>query len=651
MSYRLRSRLAQLNATLLALATLLLTAHFMVERVETAGQRLVSEAMAHIEALATGVAARAPVAGQGELEALLLRAAAYPGLQELRLIGADGQVLAHVRRRAMGPAFALPPGGVLTAPGQAERIVQWQGATRASDRFSWEAERLIVWRSLQAYGTSGHLQLEMSLDPLKQELRQGFAEGVLATLAAALLGAAVIFIWMRRPVRVIRAATDHAGRLFRAPGEKLICPRAGRELDDLVAALNETSVGLQALLDTVAEAVLIVDADDLVVRANRAAEALFARTQQDLVSQPMTALLPDWTPAAVDPADAPRTHSCEVRDRHGRRFPVELSVGGFRHESLPHWIVSLRVVSLRPESEEYRRQAQAAADAASQMTRAFLANISHEIRTPLNAILSMTQLALETALTAQQREYLRAAKESAERVLSRVNDLLDLARLESGELAMQPAAFPLRELFEHTLRRLEPRCRAKGLGLWLEFDARLPERIEADAECLQQILGNLVDNAIKFTQAGGVTVSVDRRHCHEPHCLHVCVEDTGIGIPTERIGALFDPFNRVGASTRQGQEGTGLGLALCSRLVELLGGHIWVESQLGEGSRFHFTLRYTPVGVVPQEIGPAGLRAAASRTSPLLPRPAEPGSAGTPEAHTQEDGAIAPPGPAVSRPG
>lgn len=657
MAYRLRSRLALLNALFLALTTASLAAHFVWKQATNATQRLIQEATAHIETLAVRMAALAPHVGPAVLEATMLQSAAFPGLRELRWIGPEGQVLAHIRQRGLGPAMALPPGGALNAPSQAERSVQWQTDVQASDRFSWDADRLVVWQSLRGLGAEGHLQMEIGLQPLKQELREGVVEGALATLAAALLGAAVMLIWMRRPVRALRAATELATRLPHSPGDKIAIPRAGREFAALVDALNEASAGLQAkeqaLFDTVAEALLIVDADGRVARANRGAEGLFARTQEDLVGLPLTALLPDWTPAAIEPDDAPRTQSYEAQDRHGRRFPVEMSVSGFPHEPLAHWIVSLRDVSLRLEREEHRRQAQAAADAASQLKGAFLANIGQEIRTPLSAILGMTQRALETELTAQQREYLGAVRDAGERLLTLVNDILDLSRLESGELTMRPAAFPLRELFERTLRRLEPRSREKGLGLWLEFDDNLPDRIEADAERLQQVLSNLVDNALKFTQAGGVTVSVDRRHCFEPHCLHVCVEDTGIGIPTEKIGALFDPFSQVDSADPGGQDGAGLGLALCGRLVEMLGGHIWVESQVGEGSRFHFTLRYTPVGVAPEYIHPVAELRPAARLSPG-PAATQAGQAATGRTQAPSGEAIAPlPGsrPARSRSG
>ncbi len=617
MAYRLRPRLALLNALLLALTTAALATHFTVKLATKATQRLIQEATAHIETLAVRMAALAPHVGPADLEATMLHSAAFPGLRELRWVGPEGQVLAHIRQRGLGPAMALPPGGVLNAPSQAELSMQWQIGVQASDRFSWNADRLVVWQSLTGLGAAGHLQMEIGLEPLKQELSEGVVEGALATLAAALLGAAVMLVWMRRPVRAIRAATELATRLPHSPGEKLASPRAGRELEALVAALNEASAGLQAqqqalvaaetrlqaLFDTVAEALLIVDAEGKIVRANRGAEALLAQTRQDLQGQALSTFLPDWTAASSDPDTSFRPLSYEAQDRHGRRFPVEVSVGVCQHGPLPCWVISLRDVSLRLQAEEQARTARVAAEAASQMKAAFLANISHELRTPLNAILGMTQRALKTKLTAQQREYLGAVRDSGERLLSLVNDILDLSQLESGELAMRPAAFPLRELFEHTLRRLEPHSREKGLGLWLELADNLPDRIEADAERLQQVLVHLVDNAIKFTQAGGVTVSVDRRHCFEPHCLHVCVEDTGIGIPTERIGALFEPFGRIDGSIPQ--EGAGLGLALCGRLVEMLGGHIWVESQVGEGSRFHFTLRYTPVGVVPECLHPA----------------------------------------------
>lgn len=619
MALRLRPRLAILNAFLLALTTALLAAHFVVKRADNATQRLIQEATAHVETLAAGLAALAPSIDPAVREAVLMQAAGHPGLRELRLLGAEGQVLAHIRQRGVGPAIAIPPGGVLTAPSHAERSLKWQASGRMTERFSWGADRLVVWQSLRGLGAEGHLQMEISLEPVKQDLREGIVEGGLATLAAALAGAALMLIWLRRPVRAIRAATDLAARMSQSAGAKLASLRAGRELEALVAALNEASAGLQAqqqalvaaetrlqaLFDTVAEALLIVDAEGKIERANRGAEALLAQTRQDLQGQALSTFLPDWTTAASDPDTSLRPLSYEAQDRHGRRFPVEVSVCGCQHGPLPCWVISLRDVSLRLQAEEQARTARAAAEAASQMKAALLANISHELRSPLNELLGVTRLALETELTAQQHEYLLAVRDSGQRLLALVNNVLELSRLESGELATRPAAFPLRALFEHTLHRLEPRSREKGLGLWLELADNLPDSIEADAERLQQVLLHLVDNAIKFTQAGGVTVSVDRRHCFEPHCLHVCVEDTGIGIPTERIGALFDPFSRVDGPGAPGQDGAGFGLALCGRLVEMLGGHIWVESQVGEGSRFHFTLRYTPVGVVPECLHPA----------------------------------------------
>jgi two-component system, sensor histidine kinase and response regulator len=371
------------------------------------------------------------------------------------------------------------------------------------------------------------------------------------------------------------------------------------------AELGASEERSRAIINLSSDAFIAMNADGQIVEWNRQAETTFGWSREEALKRKLAdtivperyseghrAGLAQFLESGKGDILNKRIEITAV-DCEGKEFPVELTISPIRFER--EWLFSafVRDITSRKQADAELRQAKDAAEAANQAKSEFLANMSHEIRTPLNGIVGMTELALDTPLTPGQREYLSTVKSCTDSLLTVINDILDFSKIEAGKLNMDRVGFDLHDLLGETCKTMGFRAHQKNLELACRVASEVPKYLMGDPGRLRQVIVNLIGNAIKFTKEGEVVLGAQVSSKTDKDVrVHFTVLDTGIGIPPHKLSGIFKAFEQADNSTTRLYGGTGLGLAIASKIINLMGGEIWVESLVGHGSTFHFTARF-----------------------------------------------------------
>jgi len=538
----------------------------------------------------------------------------------------DLEYTAHVRRATVTDRQGVPLASVSrsnTGPVAIEAVGQQPlrlPQTTGTENADSGGELIVAWAEIDRHAPVGWLRLEVA-PSAAENLHHIITDSVLAGLITVLFGTAAILYFLHPQLQSLKRATTFAEGLDSSDGKTLDAPNAAAEVRQLVDALNLTSIRLfeskaalaaseshnRAITEAALDCIITIDEHGAIIEFNPAAARTFGIPHSAAINQPVTELLfPEhmrdsqrrqihaWLANPDSDLLGQRNETVAMRS-DGTEFPVEVAFVAVHNAGRRLITAYLRDISESKQIEAAMRQAKEAAEATSRSKSDFLANMSHEIRTPMNAILGMTDLALDTRLDDEQREYLSMVKSSANALLGIINDILDFSKIEAGKLDFERIDFSLRDCVAMAVRTLQQRADEKGLQLTAQVAPSVPDSLVGDPHRLRQVLINLVANGIKFTHQGEVRAIVEPAQPASNGTsiqLAFSVHDTGVGIPAEKQGLIFDAFAQADTSTTRRYGGTGLGLTISAQLVRAMGGKISVKSTPGEGSIFHFTARF-----------------------------------------------------------
>ena len=374
------------------------------------------------------------------------------------------------------------------------------------------------------------------------------------------------------------------------------------ELENSKAKAESTSARMDAILSTAADAILTIDTKGIIQSFNRSASLMFGHSVEEVLGKNVKMLMPEMYSVKHDGylSDYQITgkkniignvRKIEAITKDGVVFPIELSVSEVVRPEGNLFTGLIRDVSERMLAEKALEAAKDKAEESTRMKSEFLANMSHEIRTPMNGVIGTTGLLLETDLTPRQRHFAETTMTSANALLSLINDILDFSKIEAGKLDLEDVPFDMQHVVEDVAEMIAVKSRESGVELMIRYAPETARQVIGDPGRIRQILINLLSNAVKFTSEGHVIVSVSSALASDGQVnFRFSVEDTGIGISNEKLRAIFNKFDQADNSTTRKFGGTGLGLSICKDLTGMMGGDIGVESEVGKGSHFWFTI-------------------------------------------------------------
>lgn len=590
-------RLALVGAIGSLLSVLALGAYVAYEQGELATQSAYKESYLITSGLATALASDLIVKNYAGIDQTVNQVTTHPNLDSVQVVNDHGTIIVAAKRDLNNGTWALAHGRSVELPGYNDI------------HLSIEGNRIVTWAPIVAGKRIGWVNSTLLLDQVSATQHRIIRDTFLVALLSVALSIMVVIMALRRPIMQIRRAAHFAGELPEKHGQLLAQSSSTSELRHLVSALNSTSRTLydqdqelkmlHALIEYSDDPVYILDVEDEFRMAfvNDAACRHYGMPREKLLTLRVPDLVADINAKKLTGLWAQLktrkhiTFNSLHRIANGTLIPVEISANYIRYGSRELVAGYFRDIRERVRVEQALRDSRDLAQQVAKSKSEFLANMSHEIRTPMNGIIGLTQLALNMPTSPVVSGYLNKIASSSQSLLGILNDILDISKLEAARMTIEPMPFDLDFILDNLRNLFEESAHAKRLAFIIEVDEHTPHHLIGDAMRIQQIISNLLGNAIKFTEHGTVTVRVGVKERDDSQVLlSFSVEDTGIGIAEDDFDKLFQPFSQVDGSITRKFGGTGLGLVISQSLLKLMGGEFIVSSLPGQGTVLGFDL-------------------------------------------------------------